>query len=75
MLAVLHAQRIICCLPLGRGPTGMLLNELAEASFSYADCRIIFVRTPSILIIFGCANCCIIFVHSLRLTPSYLSCS
>lgn len=27
-----------------RGPTGVLLNELAEASFDYANCRIIFVR-------------------------------
>jgi hypothetical protein len=29
---------------LRRGPTGTILNELAEASFDSADCEVIFVR-------------------------------
>ena len=28
-----------------RGPTGTLLNELAEASHEPADCEVIFVRS------------------------------
>ena len=39
MSARLTRARLPC-----RGPTGTLLNELADASFSHADCRIIFVR-------------------------------
>lgn len=30
-------------MPIARGPTGTLLNELAEATFDSADCEIIYV--------------------------------
>ena len=38
-LSYRHGHHPTCC----RGPTGTLLNDLAEASHDAADCAIIFV--------------------------------
>ncbi len=44
--------RVMSARVMRRGPTGTLLNELADASFSHADCRIIFVRLSQPLLYF-----------------------
>ncbi len=42
LVALADGKRAWC-----RGPTGLLLNELADHSFNYAECRIIFVRAQA----------------------------